>query len=321
MPDFGAQIAGLGARVITPYAEAIMACYASVVPSFQTVQLNLTGATVEQRLILSDRSQFDQLFFSCHIQGFNNDNGDNGQIVFMNVDDLRSGRSWVAPTPVGFAPLTAFGGVDNQATPNLRMPEAFFLPGNVRLRHYINNLTNSQATGGTVTWVGVQLAQPFEGKTPECVQMINGDVVRVGDRAPLFLSVGLGRKSFVGGVTTYSVGAGSRYLAYTPPIGCDVEIHDISANFFSEFGTPVGAEAVEFQVVDVGARKMYGPTQNYSQSLMGDFTKVFPAMPFSRPYLLKKGHRLQLSVQNNINPNLALTNAFAVIRGVRLCEY
>ena len=49
-------------------------------------------------------------------------------------------------------------------------------------------------------------------------------------------------------------------------------------------------------------------------------TQIYPALPFTEPYLLKKGHRLQISLQNN-NTSTGFDNMFLTIRGVRLCAY
>lgn len=315
--DSGNFNIGYGGPKWSPYAQAIADQYEVIVPSYQTVQLDLAGTALERKTVLSDRAQFDQLIFGAHISDFSLDNGSSGQQVFMNVDDLKSSRSWVTPTPVGNAPLSSFGGIGISDMPILELPEAFFLPSNTRMRHAIFNLTNSLATGGAITWIGAQLLRPKNGRAPSQVTLSNGKVVNVGWRAPLFASVGLGRETYSAGDTTFVMTAGSRYLHYTPPINCDCEIHDVHINRSAEDGTN---ELLVTRLIDVGDRSMWSPNNAPINSVMGEFTKIYPAAPFPKPYILKKGHRLQISVQNN-NAAMTINDAFCVIRGVRLCEY
>ena len=246
---------------------------------------------------------------------------DSIQRTFLSVFDNRTRNPWVSPSPIAWAPVTAFAGLDLNPMPILKMPEAYFLPRNVELVHDIFNFTDEQSTNGTITWYGLQLTNACGKAAPECVTLANGKTVRVGQRQPLWMPLPMGRESYVAGKTTYNAQAGSNYIQYTEPLDCDAEIHGIvSANLFSFGDTPLDPDAVRIKVTDMGDREMWKPTKAPATAVVGDFTQAYPSLPFNKPYILKKGHRLQVSMQNNI-PSTALTNVFLTVRGVRLCEY
>lgn len=320
-PDAGRWVSSYGGPRVSPYAQAIIDAYDLTIPFFSTVPFHLTGATVEQRNALTSPNQYDVLIIGAAINGFNADNGDSGQEVYLNVQDDKSKAPWVTPSPIGWAPLVSFGGVDLNPMPILKLPEAYFLPRHTVLEHNINNMTNSGATGGSITWVGVQLINIDKRPAPKMVTLPNGTPVGVGQRQPLWIPVALGREGYLAGVFLWTVDAGSMFVHYTPPLDCDFEVHDISgADIFSFFGSPQDPNNVLIKIADMGDREMWRPDRAPSVAVAGDFTQIYPALPFTKPYILKKGHRLQISVMNN-NTSMAFENMFLTVRGVRLCEF
>jgi len=319
--DWGRWVTHYGGPRLSPYAQAIANEYDHAVPFWRTVPFHLTGSSTERRYVVSNPNQYDTLIIGAHINGFDENNGDSGQQVYLNVWDNRTKLPWVTPSPIGWAPLTAYGGVDLNAMPILKLPEAYFLPRGVELVQSIFNFTDIQATNGSITWVGVELVN-FDGRcAPLDVTLANGHKVRIGARQPLFMPLPLGRETFSAGVVQLQINAGSNYIQYTAPLDCDAEIHDVaSADLFSQLGQTLDPDHLLIKITDMGDRDMWRPDRAPSTGVVGDFTQIYPALPFNKPYTLKKGHRLQVSVQNNI-PSTALTNVVATIRGVRLCEY
>lgn len=302
----------------TPYAEAIAAEYATVVPLFITVPTTLTGVTRERKSVVIPPYLYDSLIFGAHINMGSDSNGDNGQQIFLQVSDLRSGITWAAPGPLDSAPATAYGGSRTQTMPILNLPEAFFLPANVQLKHDWK-MFSQLATGGSITWVGVQLIGPKGGRAPETVTMPDGQRIKVGSRLPWLATIGLGAEISVLGSPFYAIEAGRRYLHYTPPLDCDTEITDIAANYFTQGGVSSTPTNILLGLSDRGQREFWTVNLAPSPGVVGDVTKAYPALPLSKPYTLKKGRRLQLSL---LNLNTAtVNNAFAVVRGVRLCDY
>jgi len=320
-PDSGRWVSAYGGPKISPYAQAIADRYDVVIPDWLTVPFHLTGSTAERRYVVEPPNQYDRLLIAAHINGFGTSNGDSGQQVYLNVSDDKSKAPWVTPSPIGWAPLTSFGGVDLNAMPLLKLPEAFFLPRHTSLQHDIYNLTNSGATGGSITWIGLQLINIDKRPAPDSVTLPNGAQIPVGAREPIWMPIPLGREVYVAGVFTYLVDAGASYTHYTPPLDCDCEIHDIAgSDIFTTGGTGLDPNNVLIKVMDMGDRKMWRPDKAPSVAVAGDFTQIYPALPFTKPYILRKGHRLQISIQNN-NTSTGFDNMFLTIRGVRLCAY
>jgi len=320
-PDSGRWVSAYGGPKISPYAEAIAGHYDVVIPDWLTVPFNLKGSTAERRSVVEPPNQYDRLLLGAAINGFSTSNGDTGQQVYLNVADDKSKAPWVTPSPIGWAPLTSFGGVDLNPMPVLKMPEAFFLPRHTSLEHDIYNMTNSGATGGSITWLGLQLINIDKRPAPDCVTLANGDQVRVGARQPIWMPVPLGREVYLAGVFTWNVDAGGAYTHYTPPLDCDCEIHDVAgSDIFSIGGAALDPGNILIKITDMGDREMWRPDKAPSVAVAGDFTQIYPALPFTKPYILKKGHRLQISIQNN-NSSTGFVNMFLTIRGVRLCAY
>ena len=302
----------------TPYAQAIAEQYAIVVPFYLTVPTTLEGSARERRTVTAPPYLYDVLLMGAHINMGSNANGDNGQLMFLQVADRRSGIPWVSAAPVNSAPATAFGGSRFQPSPILQLPEAFFLPKGVELQHDWSMFTNA-ATGGTITWVGVQLIQPRNGKTPERVTLPNGDEVKVGGRMPWFSCIGLGNEISILGAPFYAIGNGSRYRHFSSPDECTIEIHDVHANYFTQAGVSSSPQTIRLGFSDRGEKEFWTLNLAGSPSVAGDVTKVYSAMPFTKPYPLKLGNRMQVSLLNL--SGAVVNNAYLTLRGVRLCEY
>ena len=304
--------------LLTPYARAICAKYRRVWPFYITVPTQLTNTVREERQVYTDPFLNDCLIIAGHTEIGNADNGDSGQQVFMQVSDLRSGLMWSTPGPIDCSPTTAYGGALNKPMPVELLPEAFFLPAHVRLKHLFK-VIGSLATGGTFTWLGLQLIDPIDGQSPEHVQMPDGSVIRVGQRMPWFSTIGMGTEISVLGSPNFVLGAGNFYSQYFPPMDCDVEIHSIHANWFTQADVDQSPAGVLIGLADKGQPQMWMPSRAPASQIMSDFNSAYPALPFAKPYLLKAGDRLQMT---SLNTNaLDINNAFTTIRGVRLCQY
>lgn len=302
----------------TPYAQAIADEYEIVVPFYLTIPTKLTNTVREQVTVTAPPYQHDVLLLGAHINMGTNANGDNGQLIFLQVADQRSGIPWVAPAPVNASPATAFGGSRFQPSPILQLPEAFFLPKNVELRHDWSMQT-SLATGGSITWIGVQLIQPRGGESPESVTMPDGGKLKVGGRMPWFSTMGLGTEISILGAFSYAMGPFNRVRNFTAPEDCDIEIHDVHANYFTQGGVSSSPNNILLGFSDRGQRELWQATLTPSPAVAGDVTKAYSAAPFSKPYKLPAGDRLQVSLLN-LNAS-TINNAYLTLRGVRLCEY
>lgn len=304
---------------LTPYTRAIMSAYRVCLPVFITVPTNLTGTVREEIQVLTDPFEYDVLIIAANINMGTTSNGDDGQLIFLNVGDLQTGSFWSTPGPIDASPATSFGGSRGGAMPVLRLPESFFLPAGVQLKH-IWKMFSTTATNGTITWLAIQLIDPIGGKRPHSVQMPDGSNVKVGSRVPWFSTFALGTEINVIGSPNYVMQReNAQYVQYLPSQDCDVEIHDIACNFFTQGGVDSNAENIRLALADRKTPRFWSPTNTPSTAIFGDFSKAYPAMPLTKPYLLKRGHRLEFISQNK--NAVELNNAYATVRGVRLCDY
>jgi hypothetical protein len=302
---------------ITPYGIAIARRYLNQVPLYMTIPTKLTGVARQESNVISDPYQYDSLIVGAHISMGTEFNGDNGQQIFLQVEDLRSGYLWSAPGQVGTSPCTAYGGSRSAAMPILVLPEAYFLPAGVSLRHSFS-VISSTATGGSLTWIGIQLINPFQSGAPETIIMPDGKETRVGSRLPWLATIGLGTEISVIGSLRYVLASGSIYTQYTPPIDCDLEIHDIEANWFTQGDIDQLPANVLISIADKGQPDFWSPSRSPAPSLMADFSKAYPSLPFTKPYRLKAGHRLAITIQNT--NELDINDAYITVRGVRMCK-
>ncbi len=300
---------------LTPYAQAICAAYKRVYPSYIVIPTQLTNVVREEKVFVTEPYQNDVLIIAAHTSIGDADNGDFGQLAFLSVEDLRSGITWSPPGPIDSAPATAYGGVQLRAMPVQLLPEAFFLPKGVRLKHTWK-VFSSLVTGGSLTWLALQLV---DGQAPEFVTMPDGSQIKLNTRMPWFATIGLGTEINILGSPSYVLGAGNLYSQYLPPMDCDVEIHSMHANWFTQGRTDAHPELVMVGIADKGESRFWMPGRAPAISVYGDLSKTYPSQPFTKPYVLKQGDRLQLS---HLNTNAsAINNAFTTVKGVRLCQY
>lgn len=336
----------------TPYAEAIAANYSHVVPFFLNVPTTFTGLTNEERIVTTQPWKYDTLIFGANINGCINttggadivltedgdtvisEDGDtivteggessvsdcDGAQIFLQVSDQRTQQTWATISPLGAAPLSAYGGARNNVMPILKLPEVFFLPANTPLRHDWKTFAMPQV-GGQITWIGVQLIGPKNAQAPKTVEMPDGSIIAVGSRIPWLSVIGIGFEFLTSGILRYQLTNGRRCLGYTQPAECDVEIHDITTQFFQNYEASAGAGAandIQFELSDTGRRQFWSQSFAPAPAVMGDITKAFPGLPFCKPYLLKAGRQIELSEINN-NVGFAVPNGYIILRGVKLC--
>ena len=108
-------------------------------------------------------------------------------------------------------------------------------------------------------------------------------------------------------------------VQYLPCQVCYVVITDLACFFFTPSDVSITPENIRLSIAYRKQPRFWTPTNTPSTALFGDFSKVYPAMPFTKPYTLKRGHRLELIIQNK-NEDV-INNAYATVRGVKLCDY
>jgi hypothetical protein len=308
---------------LTPYGQAIVDHYPIQTPWFLTKTVTVNGLANFPRVVqITSPYLYDVL-----IVGMSALVPDDGlslvglPFLSLQVTHQETGIPWVTPNLIGYSPLAAFAGINLNPTPIIKLPEAFFLPKHTLLRLEWTIATN-QATGlvnAVTTLVGIQLANHRTGFTaPERVTMPNGESIRVGDRLPWFCTVPFGRKTGQA-FGDFALLQDQQVLQFLPPSDCDVEIHDAYANFSDE--SAVGnLELMTMKLTDMRSRSDWTPGLSPATAILGNERQVYPALPFTKPHILKKGHRTALTLQSN-DPNFAVTSGSVTLRGVRRCEY
>jgi hypothetical protein len=312
----------------TPFAQAIANNYGASLPWFYNELVTL-AATPTRQTVLTPPQINDVLIVGAHVQSAL---PERLPFVYLQVTHQESGVQWAAPTVLPFFPLTAFAGVNGNAMPNLKLPEAFFLPAHTQLKldwTLLGNPAFVDTTTLRLTLLGVQLVGPRGGRAPERVTMPNGQQVRTDGRLPLFMTMGVGRRG-PGGVVFIIGASATEVVQYLPPIDCDVEIHDACSNLISPafdfINVLQGTSFLNFKITIMGAENQWTPYLSPLITIFGGqgggtggATLVYPALPYTKPYLLLKGQRIQVAQQNN--NALEFINGDLTFRGVRLCEY
>jgi hypothetical protein len=297
----------------TPFAEAIAANYGVIVPWFFNTRVDLVDA-LSRFTTLTQPQQFDVLIFGAHIQG----TAAQLPSIRLQITHKQSGVPWAVPNVNPFFPVTAIAGVNNNAMPNLKMPEVFFLPARTQLK--LDWSCDPSVIGNIdpflFTLIGMQLTIPHKGYSPNKIAMPDGNVIRADSRLPLFMTMGVGRRNLAGVFTST---AGGQDVQYLPPISCDIEIHDLAANFFSTF-TIAAAVNITVKLTATGVENQWTPNYSPVTAVFGSETRVFPALPYCAPNVIPKGHRIQITTQNN-NAAGSLQNGLFTFRGVKRCEY
>lgn len=305
----------------TPFAQAIADNYPNQVPWFYNTPVDFT-TTPQRRTVTTRPQQHDVLILGAHVQG----SAAELPFVFVQITHQESGVPWAVPNILPFIPVTALAGVNVNAMPNLRLPEAFFLPAKTTLKLDWSMLGQPSIVNPqpfVFTLIGVQLTG---ANTPKLVTMPNGQQVRTDQRLPLFMTMGIGNRQSDG---TFLLGTSQQRIQYLPPINCDAEIHDLSSNVISgafSIGA-AGTSSLQVKLTVMGVENQWTPNLAPITAVFGGpgggaggASQVFPALPYTKPYSLPKGKRIKIAVQNT-SITATYTQALLTFRGVRLCEY
>jgi hypothetical protein len=260
---------------------------------------------------------------------------DNGNYIYLQITDLETGIPWVAPNMIGYAPVPAFAGINADPStgtffpmPVLKLPEAYFLPKGTRLK--LDWFPIQETDGDPVnlnvrlTMIGVQLINHAPGfKAPTHVTMPNGDTIPVGSRLPWFGCVPFGQRDIILGqriLQDFSLQDDEQALQFLPPLECNLELHDAYANFLAQTVRPAAKVNLKLKLNDMRDNGDWTPEFSPSPAIFGNEEQVYPARPFAKPHLVRKGHRPALVMFNNSGAG-ALNRGTVTLRGVRLCEY
>lgn len=308
----------------TPYAQEIADHYPIQVPVYLTFNVSLPSVTPPPRLVqVTQPQQHPTLIFGASAV-VDDIAGESGFVepnfIYLNVTHQETGIPWGVPNRIGFFPLPAIAGIAGGApaqapevfiTSIVKLPEAFFLPAHHRLKLEWTRLGQLTVTTLRMTFVGVQLIHPQPGfRAPTKITMPNGNEIAVGSRLPWLATVPIGRFSGGGQVGVFPVG--EQVSQFLPPQDCDVEIHDC-------FSNDAGI-LIQSKLTDMGSHTDWTPNFTPQEAIFGFMRQVNPALPFAKPHLLRRGHRMQIAMVNN-NPALIFGGLTATMRGVRLCEY
>lgn len=302
----------------TPYAERIASHYRRIFPWYMSASSGLS-APPSRNTVLTRPYQYDVLIFGASAFITEAAAAADGQSIYLQVTHEETGLTWAAPNVVNAAPLPAYAGINLRQTPLLRLPDAFFLPKNTTLRlDWSATAFADQAFDARLTFVGVQLIDPFSGESPRTIVMPDGKTIRVGDRVPWFGTCGLGERDDATALegAGFFIGALEQRAQFLVSADCDIEIHDLYDNFSGQFDMA----NLLVKVVDMGTPTNWNPTKSPVPAIFGDELSVNPGLPFVKPYLLKKGHRISVLSQFNVAAS-SVSNGLLTFRGVRLCEY
>lgn len=308
---------------LTPYGKRIADHYRVQVPWYLTVSSGL-GTPPSRRTVVTRPYQHDVLIMgaSALVTGAN---PDNGNFIYLQITHNETGLTWATPNVVNSAPLPAYAGINNNVMPIMALPEAFFLPKGTQLQLDWSAVaavaTNSNAR---LTFVGVQLINPINGHAPKHITMPDGKIIEVGSRLPWFGTTGIGFRanSFALQGVGFFLRSGEQTAQFLVPADCDIELHDLYANFLSGFAGSTQTAELVVKIVDMGTATNWNPAKSPVGSIFGSELQVNPALPFTKPYLLRKNHRINILAQLNFNTGLeTMENGLLTLRGVRLCEF
>jgi hypothetical protein len=311
----------------TPYAKAIVDHYGGAWPWYWTTTADLDPANGITRLTQVMRPQDHDVLIlgaSATIAGV----GLTGwQFIYLNITHEETGIPWAVPGKIGFFPVGALAsravglvGADPlvSASSILKLPEAFFLPAHNRLKFDWQWIFQTDIPSTTrLTLIGLQLTSPRNGEALRRVTMPDGKEINVGDRLPWFATIPLGEYQS-NALNDFQIDGQQQVTQFTHPMDCDVEVHDIFCNFTESFAA--ASNILMIKIADMKSKTFWTPRLTEFRVLFGGEDDVCPARGFTRPYLLKRGHRLQTLIQNNTNAT-TVDAVSTTYRGVRLCEY
>jgi hypothetical protein len=301
---------GLPVPHLTPYALAIASKYERVYPWFFNVDTTLTNVAREFRIVTTDPLNYDVLICAAHTQM---SDGSNGQNNLLQVCDQKSGYLWTVPGAILGSPASAYGGVNSNVMPIVNLPEAFFLPKNVELKHEWK--TYGQASGGSITWLGVALFDRKPDEDPDFVAMPDGGHIRIGERLPWFNTIGLGEEINIAGNPFYALGAGNFFTGFSDSVHRRVSITELVANFFIQSNVTTNPQNVLISFGDKGQPQTWSPRRGPSTAYLGDPITAYPMLPLPIPYDLMPGNRAQIGVLNRNSSTI--NNAYLTFRGIQ----
>lgn len=316
---------------LTPYGEAIAAHYPIQVPWIHSQEVSITRTSQQSfpiQVYLLRPQLYDVLICGASILDLNFPGAiDN---LYLNITNEESGIPWVAPTTeIGYSPVGAFGAVVASSPPprpvtNVsRLPEAYFLPRYTMLR-FEWTLTQQQVqTNAVFTFLGIQLINHRKGfEAPKYVNMPDGSCVKVGHRLPLFITIPYGDRRFGDYFGDFALVENQQTLQFTPASDCDIEIHDVYANFLSYAAPDSTTPRLRFalKIADKPTGRDWTPGLSPIESIAGYQIRSNPQLPYPAPSVLEQDHRYGLTLQNN-NPDNQLFGGTLTFRGVRRCQY
>lgn len=321
----------------TPYAEAIAASYPIQVPWYLSFPINTQADTPGVLPIIpkfygaqSRPQMYDVIILGASLRvEFAAYFANPGQInnLSIQISHQETGVPWVEPIAIGYAPILALAGLTMtppagsaifSKNPISRWPDAFFFPRNTLLKFQWCQYTSMPmpAVQTVLTFVGVQLVR--DGPAPEWVNLPDGSTVKVGSRIPFYGVVPYGRRSATGRIFgDFRLPTGEQTMQFLPPSDCDVELHDVYANFTAAF---VDSRNYSAKLSNLRAGSDWTPGFSPSMSFSSDELKAYNANPFTKPYLLEYKHRLGIIEQNNAMFDTPI-GATLTFRGVRRCLY
>lgn len=311
----------------SPYAQAIADEYPIQIPWYCTLPSNLTGGfgPLGRRSALTPPQQHDVLLFGAYAIITEFFDVDEGNYLFLQITPDESGVPWVVPNSIGGAPLPSIAGVVNPVAfpdePNrttvMKLPEAFFLSKGTRLKlDWLGVFSPGFPANASalITFVGVRL---IGGKPPKEIHMPDGKMIPIGARLPWFITIPLGERIRVPNDILFS--NNTEYVQFTSPQDCDIEIHDTYHNTI--FLPDATASSTRLKFTEMGDKGIWTPTPTPMRAVFGDERKVDPALPLTKPYLLKAGHKIGVVERLQAPTGFGVFMPTLTFRGVRLCKY
>ena len=315
----------------SPFAETVASCYPNQVPWFHTTAISLapgSGNVPPRTTTLVRPQKYDILIFGASAQS-GDANLNNLQSLLLNVTHMETGIPWVAPNNIGYSPVLSFAGLNfNNPMPIQRLPEVFYFPKLTTLK-----LDWTVAQSGSIidtittnfTLLGVQLIHPDPNySAPDIIIMPTGEHVGLRSRMPWFASVPFGARPASSAprlLYDWALAPQDQRVQFLPPVDCDVEIHDCSANFTANAQLFAGNTALlSCKLSEMRAKDDWTPDLAPVTAVFGNQQQIYPNMPFTRPHVVRKGYRTAVVMQNN-DPTNQVNRGIITFRGVRRCEY
>lgn len=300
---------------MTPYAQAILDCYEDHHPLIISVPTKFAGTNYEITNVVTHPQQYDTLILGTSSQVSTESDSGTGPVL-LKITHSATGLSWNSSAPLDASPIRHLSGAIGEKSPIMPLPEAFFLPAKTWMTHRWQNNANSATTGGSLTYLALQLTRPKGGVSPTHVTMPDGCQIPIGTRRPWFFTVPVGQEVPSSGIVFYTLTSGQKFIEFTEPDGCDVELHGITTNL-------PNSNLVSFQVklADVGSPPYWSMEQSNAFAVFGEPTQAYNFSPLPLPYLLKRTHRMRVNFLYSPGSDLQFVQRYITFSGVRRsCE-